>query len=101
MVLPVHGPYHAAHLHPSLNTEEILHVKDSRVQEVLGNLKPRFPIMSCTSYTWYAEHDSILLIQAVVRDILTQPLQFQEVLHGCVLTARNFSGPKCLVIPFG
>lgn len=101
MPVPVHGPYHAAHLYSSLNTERILRLKDSQVQKVLGGSKPRFPVMSCATGTWYSEQDSFSLFQAVVRDILTKPFQFHKVLHGCVLKAQNYRGNKCLVIPFG
>jgi iron transport multicopper oxidase len=101
MPVPVHGPYHAAHLHSSLNTDKIMHVKDARIQKVLEHSKPRFPVMSCATGTWYSEQGSVSLIQAVIRDILTRPLQFQKVLHGSVLKAQNYRGAKCLVIPFG
>lgn len=101
MPVPVHGPYHAAHLHSGLSFENIVHIKDSRIQKFLGGSKPRFPVMSCTAGTWYSEQNSTSLIQAVVTDILTKPLQFHKVLHTCVLKAQNYRGSKCLVIPFG
>jgi hypothetical protein len=101
MPVPVHGPYHAAHLHSSFNAEKIMHLTDPAVQRVLGGSKPRFAVMSCATGTWYSEQDSVSLIQAVLKDILTKPLQFDKVLHGCVLKAQNYRGAKCLVIPFG
>ena len=101
MPLPIHGPYHATHLHSNLNVEKILHTKDSRVQKIFAKSKPRFPVMSCTAGTWYSEQDSLSLIQAVLRAILTEPLQFHKVLHACVLKAQCYRGPKCVVIPFG
>jgi len=101
MPVPVHGPYHAAHLHSSFNAENIMHLTDSRVQRVLGGSKPRFAVMSCATGAWYSELDSVSLIQAVLKDILTRPLQLHKVLHGCVLKAQNYRGTKCLVIPFG
>jgi hypothetical protein len=57
--------------------------------------------MSCTTGTWYSEQTSLALIQAVLRDILTEPLQFHKVVQGCVLAAQNYRGPRCLVIAFG
>ena len=99
--IPVHGPYHAAHLHSWFNAEKILRLKDAQVQRVLGNLTPRFPVMSCTTGAWYTEQTSLSLIQAVLRDILTEPLQFHKVVQGCVLAAQNYRGPRCLVIAFG
>jgi hypothetical protein len=78
-----------------------MHLKDSRVQKVFESSKTRFAVMSCATGTWYPEQDWVSLIQAVLRDILTKPLQFHKVLHGCVLKAQNYRGTKCLVIPFG
>jgi len=101
MLVPVHGPYHAAHLHSSFNVEKIMHLTDSQVQRILGHSKPRFAVMSCATGTWYTEQDSVSLIQAVLKDILTKPLQFYKVLHGCVLKAQNYRSARCLVIPFG
>merc|ERR1712093_809680 len=74
--IPVHGPYHAAHLHSSIDADKILRLGDSHVQRVLGQAKPRNPVMSCRTGTWYSEETSISLLQAVLRDILTEPLQF-------------------------
>jgi hypothetical protein len=99
--IPVHGPYHAAHLHSRFRAEKILQLRDPQVQRVLGHLTPRFPVMSCTTGTWYSEQTSLALIQAVLRDILTEPLQFHKVVQGCVLAAQNYRGPRCLVIAFG
>jgi hypothetical protein len=99
--IPVHGPYHAAHLHSRFRAEKILQLRDPQVQRVLGHLTPRFPVMSSTTGTWYSEQTSLALIQAVLRDILTEPLQFHKVVQGCVLAAQNYRGPRCLVIAFG
>jgi hypothetical protein len=101
MPIPVRGPYHAAHLYTGLNAEKILRLKDPRIQQLFGNTKPRFPLMSCTTGTWYSEKSSIALIKAALRDVLTKTLQLHKVLEGCVLKAQNYRGPKCLVIKFG
>jgi hypothetical protein len=57
--------------------------------------------MSCTSGTWYKDLDCKALLLSVVREILTESLQFQKIFHGCVIKAQNYRGPKCLVVPFG
>ncbi|PBP24177.1 polyketide synthase 1 [Diplocarpon rosae] len=99
--IPVHGPYHAAHLHSVFDADKILQLGDSHVQRVLGQAKPRYPVMSSHTGDLYYEENSISLIQHILRDILTEPLRFQKVVHGSVLKAQNYRGPKCLVIPFG
>lgn len=101
MPLPVHGPYHAAHLHSNTDFEKVLHLKNSAFGRILSNVQPRFPIMSCTSGTWYNDLDCKALLLSVVREILTEPLQFQKILQGCIVKAQNFRGSKCVVVPFG
>jgi tartrate dehydratase beta subunit/fumarate hydratase class I family protein len=102
MPLPVHGPYHAPHLHSNIDLEKILHLKDSAFSRILSNVKPRFPVISCTSGTWFStDLDCKALLLSVVREILTESLQFQKILHGCVVKAQSFRGTKCFVIPFG
>ncbi|KAH8799437.1 hypothetical protein F5884DRAFT_825301 [Xylogone sp. PMI_703] len=90
----IHGPYHAAL--PLLWRGHYV-----RVHRFLVNSKPRFPVMSYATGTWYSEQNMHLLIQAIVQDILTERLQFQKILHGCVLKAREHGGRRCPVTPFG
>ncbi|OWP00295.1 BcPKS12, polyketide synthase [Marssonina coronariae] len=99
--IPVHGPYHAAHLHSVFDADKILRTGDSHVQRVLGQAKPRYPVLSCRTGELYSEENSISLIQHILRDILTEPLRFPKVVHGSILKAQSYRGPKCLVIPFG
>ncbi|RAL64636.1 hypothetical protein DID88_001669 [Monilinia fructigena] len=99
--IPIYGPYHAAHLRSSLNVEHILHLKDKKVREALGNMKTRFPVMSCTTGTWYTEQEPELLLQAVLLEMLTEPILFSKILQGCTQKAKEFQGRECLIIPFG
>lgn len=99
--IPVYGPYHAAHLRSSLNVEQILHLKDKKVRDVLGNLKTRFPVISCTTGTWYTEQEPELLLQAILLEMLTEPIIFNKILQGCVQKGKDFQGRECLIIPFG
>lgn len=99
--LSVHGPYHAPHLHSNLNVEKILHLDDVRVKRALKNSKPRHYLMSPVTGTWYKEEESAQLIQAVVRDVLTQPVQLSKVFEGCILRAQRIQSPTIHVIPIG
>ncbi|KAK6592490.1 beta-ketoacyl synthase [Botrytis cinerea] len=83
--IPVYGPYHAAHL----------------LRDVLGNLKTRFPVISCTTGTWYTEQEPELLLQAILLEMLTEPIIFNKILQGCVQKGKDFQGRECLIIPFG
>jgi hypothetical protein len=99
--IPVHGPYHAAHLRSALDVEQILHLQDPNVQNLIGNTKTKFPVMSCTTGTWYTEQDTGLLLQAVLLEMLTEPILFSKVLQGCVSKAQEFQGRQCLVTSYG
>jgi iterative type I PKS product template protein len=57
--------------------------------------------MSTTTGAWYKEKSLSALLKAVVKDILTEPLQFDKVLQGSVTRAQNYRGSRCLVLPFG
>lgn len=101
MPIPVHGPYHAPHLFSKSNVEKFLRLGSPSVQNVLSNCVPRYPVLSCATGTWYHEKTSDSLIQAIVRDILIEQLDYEKVLQACVVKAREYKGSKCLVIPFG
>ncbi|KAM3072173.1 hypothetical protein ACMFMG_008629 [Clarireedia jacksonii] len=99
--IPVHGPYHAAHLRSALDVEQILHLQDPKIQNLIGQTKTKFPVMSCTTGTWYTEQDTGLLLQAVLLEMLTEPILFNKVLQGCVSKAQEFQGKQCLITSFG
>jgi len=99
--LPIRGPLHAVHLHSKTDFERTLGLKNTFLSKTLSNFQPRFPILSCTSGTWHEESDCYTLLLTVVREILTEPLQFQKILNGCLTKASASRGSKCLIIPFG
>lgn len=99
--IPIHGPYHAPHLRSSLNVEQILHLKDEKVREALKNSRTRFPVMSCATGSWYTDQEPELLLQAILLEMLTEPILFSKLLQGCVQKAKEFHGRECLIIPFG
>lgn len=99
--LQIRGPYHAAHLHSDLDLEKVLGLKNLLLSRTLVSSRPKFPILSCTTGEWYIEQDCYSLLLAVLNEILTEPLQFQKILQGCVLKSHGYRGAKCEVIPFG
>jgi iterative type I PKS product template protein len=99
--IPVYGPYHAAHLHCSVDIEKILRLDDPEVSAVLEKTQPRSAVMSCTSGIWFAETETKTLLRSVVNECLNEPLLFHKALEGCVETARDFDGPTCFLMPFG
>ncbi|KAG9246027.1 BcPKS12, polyketide synthase [Calycina marina] len=99
--LPIHGPYHAAHLHSSASIEKLLRLKNSFLSRTLVNYQPSIPVLSCANGSTFGEKNCYDLLLAAVSEILTKPLDFQKVLDGCVAKAEEFQGSNCHVIPLG
>ncbi|KAJ4306093.1 hypothetical protein N0V88_000889 [Collariella sp. IMI 366227] len=99
--LPVHGPYHAHHLHSAADVEKILGLNDQKVQDALYNTRPRFPVMSCGTAQWFQASDTKSLMASVASTVLNETLVFNKVLDTCVEYARQFEGKQCLVLPLG
>jgi len=99
--LPVHGPYHAAHLHSGVDVEKILRLKNSFLSKTLTSFEARFPVLSCSDGTWYEEKNCYALLLTAVREIITEPLSFQRTLGGCIAKVQEYQGSKCHVIALG
>ncbi|ERS95912.1 hypothetical protein HMPREF1624_07446 [Sporothrix schenckii ATCC 58251] len=99
--IPVHGPYHASHLHADADARKILRLDDASVADALFKTKPRSAVMSCATGTWLRETTTEALFESVVYEILNEPLRFHRVLDGCLDLARDYPRGDCVVIPFG
>ncbi|GAP83149.2 putative polyketide synthase [Rosellinia necatrix] len=99
--IPVYGPYHAPHLHGTLDIDRLLGLNEERVSAVLAGAKPRSGIMSCVTGHNFIETDTKALLRAVVHEILNEPLCFHRALNGSINEARGFTGSRILVIPYG
>ncbi|KAK1749963.1 hypothetical protein QBC47DRAFT_394885 [Echria macrotheca] len=99
--IPVYGPYHAAHLHASVDIEKILRFDDAAVTDAFYNTRPRSAVMSCTTGTWFEATETKELIKSVVYEILNETLMFNKVLDGCLARARNTDAKSCLILPLG
>lgn len=80
LILPVHAPYHAAHLYGESDVEAILAPSDT---EILGSYKPRIPLVSTASAKIRRSEDYRSLLQAALRDILIDQLRWDTVLKEC------------------
>ncbi|KAH6649728.1 polyketide synthase [Chaetomium tenue] len=101
IAIPVHGPYHAPHLHSTADIERILELDNPETKEAFYKTSPRSPIMDCSAGTWFPPMDTKSLLTSVASTILNKGLMFKKVLNGCVEAARLFKDDKCLVIPLG
>jgi 3-oxoacyl-(acyl-carrier-protein) synthase len=96
--LPVYGPYQAPHLHPELQIEKVLGLKNSRIADALDSSRPSSRIFSSsTGYAFDSEQTALELFSAVAIDVLTKPSHLQNVLDGC----KSDRTGRTLVIPVG
>jgi iterative type I PKS product template protein len=99
--IPVHGPYHAPHLHSTVNVEKMLGLDDPEVERAFYKTRPRSAIMSCTTGSWFADIETKPLMIAIASTILNETLVFNKVLDGCLERARQFESKSCLILPLG
>ncbi|CAK7266569.1 Type I Iterative PKS [Sporothrix epigloea] len=99
--IPVHGAYHAAHLHATADIDKILHLQDPKVVDTFFKTKPRSAVMSCATGSWIRAETTEALFRTAVHDILNEPLMFNRMLDGCLDQARKYANGKCEIIPFG
>jgi iterative type I PKS product template protein len=99
--IPVYGPYHAAHLHASVDLDKILRLNDPEVVDAFYCAKPRSSVMSCSTGEWFSATDTPSLIKSVVYEILNDTLMFGKILDSCLERARRFEAKTCLILPLG
>ena len=78
--LPIHAPYHAAHLYDELDVEAIMSASNI---DLMTNLSPKIPFISTSSGKAINASTYGELIRVVLRDTLTQPLRWDSVLKEC------------------
>ncbi|KAL2148363.1 hypothetical protein VTH82DRAFT_2283 [Thermothelomyces myriococcoides] len=101
--IPVHGPYHAPHLHAEVDVRSLLDLNEPETRDALYGTRPRSPVMNCGTGTWFTETETLSLVAAVATSILKMTLDFTKVLSGCVEAARKFQDEdrRCLILPLG
>ncbi|KAK4104197.1 ketoacyl-synt-domain-containing protein [Parathielavia hyrcaniae] len=101
ITIPVHGPYHAPHIHSGINLEKMLGLGDKEVEDALYKTRPRSPVMSCGTGEWFSATDTKSLFTSVASALLNETLMFHKVLDGCLERSHQFSNKKCLILPLG
>ena len=99
--IPVFGPYHAPHLHSSVDVDELLHLNHEPIIAAFSGSSPRSHVVSCVTGHAFPQSDTRALLSAVVHEILSAPLQFHKALSGNLEFAQQFKGSRALVIPCG
>ena len=99
--IPVHGPYHAPHLHSNVDLDKLLDLESPAAEDAFYKTRPRSPIMSCTTGSWFPESDTKSLMKSIAYTILNEALHFNKVLDSCAQRARELAEKSCLIIGLG
>ena len=100
--IPIHGPYHAAHLHRGKDIKTVLGTSNSRVSSVLKQYSVRLPVMSTSTGKWFdSKMTTTEILTAISNDILNVPHRFYAVLNGCTKAVTAANIPKCRIIACG
>lgn len=100
--IPVYGPYHAPHLHTGVDLDQFLHFKDSKTFDLLSAYTLDLPLMSTSSGACFDRNlNALALFTAVIRDILTETLNVQQMVERCTQLVREAECGECSIFSFG
>jgi iterative type I PKS product template protein len=102
ITIPVHGPYHAPHIHSTVDIKAVLGLDDPEVEDAFHKTRPRSPVMSCGTGEWFSATDTKSLLASVAHALLNETLRFHKVLDGCLARAEQLKDRgRPLILPVG
>ncbi|MCJ1478063.1 hypothetical protein MMC13_006738 [Lambiella insularis] len=96
----IYGPYHASHLYDETTIRKILHLDDQCTRDYLTSSRPQIPIFSASHGAAYEASTMMELLEHVITDIISTPLDFNLILSECVSKLSDTDG-DCRVVPIG
>lgn len=96
--VPVHGPYHAPHLH---SAEDIHRIITPETREMFGQLEVQFPVISSVTGRQMAASNSLELLEKSLEEILLEPLQWNNVLERIIPDVLASPNRGCKVHAIG
>ncbi|OJJ48520.1 hypothetical protein ASPZODRAFT_150731 [Penicilliopsis zonata CBS 506.65] len=94
--VPIHGPYHAAHLYDGRDVDRIL---ESWPQEEFARHSPLIPILSSTSGEPIDANNLQDLLKVCLEEILLHQLCWDKVVDSCASTLKSASTTSCKLYP--
>ena len=85
--LPIHAPYHAAHLYGPSDVDAIIEASNTKVLKAFAT---KLPFISCSTGKVVPASNFESLIRVVLREILTEQLRWDNVLKECGTTFGKF-----------
>lgn len=99
--IPVHGPYHAPHLHGDASLQKILGTHNGCESHIIDHFHPKIPLLSTTSGERFTATSTRQLLEQVLNEALNETLRFDRVLDGCVASVRRSDATTCRIVPLG
>jgi hypothetical protein len=99
VALPVYGGLcHAEHIYGQKDVQDIVHT--ASMELLNATLTPRIPILSTGTGRPYKANNAKELFEEVISEILTQKIQWDNVIHGMIEQATCVAASKCDVLTF-
>lgn len=99
--IPVHGPYHAPHLHGDGSLQKILGSQDGSISRIIDRFHPKIPVLSTTSGERFTATSTRQLLEQILNEALNETLRFDRVLDGCVASVKGCGASICRIVPLG
>jgi len=99
VALPVYGGLcHAKHIY---NEDNVHYVVQTRSMELLNTkFSPRIPIYSTSIGKPFPATNATDLFEQIITEVLTQPIQWDNVVQGVVQQAHDIGASQCQVLVF-
>lgn len=92
--VPIHGPYHAAHLYDNRDVERIL---DSSLSELCSARRPHIPVLSNSAGNPIEAENFASLLKHCVKEILMQKLCWDKVTDSCLSMMGSPHNRPCII----
>lgn len=99
ITLPVYGGLcHAKHIYNQQNVHTV--VQTSSIDLLNSKFQPGIPIFSTGTGRPYPAKSARELFEQIVSELLTQPIQWDNVIRGVIEQANNITATECQVLVF-
>ncbi|KAI1504073.1 putative polyketide synthase [Biscogniauxia marginata] len=99
VALPVYGGLcHAKHIYNEDNVQQVVHSRS--MEQLNSKLSPRIPIYSTSTGKPFPAASATELFENIVREIMTQVIQWDGVIQGVVQQAQDVGASQCEVVVF-
>ncbi|KAI0595125.1 putative polyketide synthase [Biscogniauxia sp. FL1348] len=99
IALPVYGGLcHAKHIYTEENVRQVVHARS--MEQLNSRFSPRIPIYSTSTGKPFIASSATELFENIIREIMTQVIQWDGVIQGVVQQTQDIGASKCEVVVF-